>query len=191
MRDVIHQNVIFLFSNEAPTTSRSWDTIPAVSGGFWRFLAILVSYVILWLLELTNYLKKWSFCLKWELNALNEVHTTSRSWDMNSAVFRGVGGFRRFKFKASSPAQSPLRVVSSVPLSWPKKGGPPLVHRGLEESILPQSSGYFDPEAHPEPPDRSEILIRRNFRKHRLLIRTKIISRTYIMKFLEMIQSLS
>ena len=36
----------------------------------------------------------------------------------------------------------------------------------------------------------SGISIRRNFRKHRLLIRTKIISRTYNIKFLKMIQSL-
>ena len=51
----------------------------------------------------------------------------------------------------------------------------------------------FDPEAYLEleiSPDRSKISIRRNFREHRILIRTKIISRTYIMKFLEMIRSL-
>ena len=43
--------------------------------------------------------------------------------------------------------------------------------------ILPQSSGDFDPEADPElkkPPDSSEFLIRRNFRKLCILIRTKI-----------------
>ena len=63
----------------------------------------------------------------------------------------------------------------------------------IKHNILPQSSEDFDPEANPElkiHPDRYEITIRRNFRKHRLLIRTKIISRTYITKFLEMARSL-
>ena len=51
-------------------------------------------------------------------------------------------------------------------------------------NILSQSSGDFDPpDAHPElkkPPDPSEILIRRNFRKLCISIRTMLIS--YIKK---------
>ena len=65
---------------------------------------------------------------------------------------------------------------------------------GSDHYILLQSSGDFDPEAVPEleiPLDRSEILIRKNLRKHRISIRTKMISRYHdIMKFLEMIRSL-
>ena len=71
--------------NEVHTTSRSWDMILADSGGFWRCLAVLVLYVFLLLSELTNYLEMLPFCLKW---GLNEVHTTSGSRDINSAVFR-------------------------------------------------------------------------------------------------------
>ena len=43
------------------------------------------------------------------------------------------------------------------------------MQRGEVLNILPQSSGDFDPEADPElkiSPDRSEISIQRNFRKH-------------------------
>ena len=56
-----------------------------------------------------------------------------------------------------------------------------------------QSSGSFDMEAHLElktPPDPSEISIRRIFRKHRISIRTKLILRSFIKKFLEMVRTL-
>ena len=57
--------------------------------------------------------------------------------------------------------------------------------------IIPQLSGDFDSEAHPElktPPDPSKISIGRNFSKPCISIWTKIISRSYISKFLEMIR---
>ena len=51
--------------------------------------------------------------------------------------------------------------------------------------ILPQSFGYFGPEAHPEvtkPPDPSDISIRRKFRKPRISIKKKkLILRIYLM----------
>ena len=59
--------------------------------------------------------------------------------------------------------------------------------------ILSQSSGDFDPEAYPElekPPDQSETSFRRNYRKTSISIQTKIILKSYIMEFLEMIQRL-
>ena len=52
--------------------------------------------------------------------------------------------------------------------------------------ILSQSSGDFDPEAHPElkkPPDQSEIWIRRNLRNICISIRTKTMLRSYIKKW--------
>ena len=61
-----------------------------------------------------------------------------------------------------------------------------LLYFHTTQHILPQSSREFDPEAHPElkkPPDPSEISIRRNFRKLRISIRTKIMLRSYIKKW--------
>ena len=52
-----------------------------------------------------------------------------------------------------------------------------------EGNVLPQSSGNFGPEAHPElkeSPELSEISIRRNFRKPHVLIRKKVISRDFM-----------
>ena len=110
---------------KAHTTSHSWDIIPAVHSGFWRFSAVLVSYICFRNLQIT--FKKWYFCLKWRLN---EVHTTSDSGYKNSAV---IGGFRE---NTSIPARSPPRVVF-ITINWSKKVGPA---NSLENRHLPQKS---------------------------------------------------
>ena len=58
-------------------------------------------------------------------------------------------------------------------------------------SILFQSSGDYDLEVHSELknlPDPSEISIRRDFRKPRISIRTKIVSRYFIKEFIGIIR---
>ena len=109
--------LVFLLKTRAKRNSYDQPFLGYISSSFRRFSAVLVSYVILWLSELKNYLEILSFWLKWRLKKV--VHTTSCSQDINSAVFR------RFQRKRVLPSpittQGRVQNLKINQKSWSRK----------------------------------------------------------------------